>query len=361
MVLGRDDGAAACLLGHGQAGAAVPVGQLERVAARGQRQQLVAEPDGEERRFAAKRAHRLDALRADFGVARPVAEQHAVRPVGEDGLGRRVLRVNRDRAAAALQLGEQLGGRAVIQQRYAAARVGRFVKRFFLDADAGDGVADGVAVQRVHIHGRRVGADAGVHRALVAQDGGQAAGIDPADAGDVRLLQIVAERPLRAEVGGRAAELADDHAERVDAAALEVGGDQPAVPDSRKGEQQKLAVIVGVGQGFVAADHRGGEHQLADGVALAADALALENLPVAEQKICVFHKNALPFRGAYALSFISRTITAFCACRRFSASSKISSVCASNTSCVISSPLCAGRQCSTIASGAAARMTSALI
>lgn len=115
----------------------------------------------------------------------------------------------------------------------------------------------------------------------------------------------------RAEVGGRAAELADDHTERVTPPLSKSAVISPAVPDSRKGEQQKLAVIVRVGQGFVAADHRGGEHQLADGVALAADALALEDLPVAEQKICVFHKNALPFRGAYALSFISRTITAF--------------------------------------------------
>ena len=57
---------------------------------------------------------------------------------------------------------------------------------------------------------------------------------------------------------------------------------------------------------------------------------------------------------------ISRVMTAFCACRRFSASSKISPACASNTFSVISSPLCAGRQCCTIASGLARAMISSL-
>ena len=52
--------------------------------------------------------------------------------------------------------------------------------------------------------------------------------------------------------------------------------------------------------------------------------------------------------------FISVTMTAFCAWRRFSASSKISCACASNTSAVISSPRWAGRQCCTIQPGFAA-------
>ena len=55
--------------------------------------------------------------------------------------------------------------------------------------------------------------------------------------------------------------------------------------------------------------------------------------------------------------FISFTSTAFCACSRFSASSKISSAWASITSVVISSPRWAGRQCSTMAPGLAASIT----
>ncbi len=43
--------------------------------------------------------------------------------------------------------------------------------------------------------------------------------------------------------------------------------------------------------------------------------------------------------------------TAFCTCRRFSASSKISGACCSNTAEEISSPRWAGRQCSTMTSG----------
>ena len=62
--------------------------------------------------------------------------------------------------------------------------------------------------------------------------------------------------------------------------------------------------------------------------------------------------------SAYAISL---TITAFCACRRFSASSKISLACASNTFVVISSSRCAGRQWSTMASACACAITSSLI
>ncbi len=55
------------------------------------------------------------------------------------------------------------------------------------------------------------------------------------------------------------------------------------------------------------------------------------------------------------------TSTAFCAWSLFSASSKISFACDSNTSAVISSSLCAGKQCKTIAFGSATFITSALI
>lgn len=57
--------------------------------------------------------------------------------------------------------------------------------------------------------------------------------------------------------------------------------------------------------------------------------------------------------------FIKVTITAFWACSRFSASSKISFAWASNTSAVISSPRWAGRQCCTMQSSCAAARSSA--
>ena len=52
-------------------------------------------------------------------------------------------------------------------------------------------------------------------------------------------------------------------------------------------------------------------------------------------------------------SLISRAIIAFCTCNLFSAWSKTKDCGPSRTSSVISSPRCAGRQCSTIASGRA--------
>ena len=63
------------------------------------------------------------------------------------------------------------------------------------------------------------------------------------------------------------------------------------------------------------------------------------------------------FSGGFFYFFMVRTITAFWAWRRFSASSKISAAWASKTSSVISSPLWAGRQWRTIASGFATLMS----
>ena len=63
----------------------------------------------------------------------------------------------------------------------------------------------------------------------------------------------------------------------------------------------------------------------------------------------------------YASGAIKRTMTAFCACSLFSASSKISLACCSNTFAVISSSRCAGRQCITIASDLAEAITASLI
>ncbi len=64
-----------------------------------------------------------------------------------------------------------------------------------------------------------------------------------------------------------------------------------------------------------------------------------------------FYSSVLPIRV---------TMTAFCACRRFSASSKISFACASNTLVVISYSRYAGRQCWTMQPGFAAASSSSL-
>ena len=67
-------------------------------------------------------------------------------------------------------------------------------------------------------------------------------------------------------------------------------------------------------------------------------------------------KTSVSTASVFQTYFIRVTITAFWACRRFSASSKISSAWASNTSAVISSPRWAGRQCCTMHAGLAAAM-----
>ena len=88
------------------------------------------------------------------------------------------------------------------------------------------------------------------------------------------------------------------------------------------------------------------------------------NFPV-EQKIprrySRTHRELSDFYFSAQSFFISFTITAFCACRRFSASLKISSACSSKTSSVISCPRYAGRQCWTIAPAFAAARSCLLI
>ena len=71
---------------HRLIGAAMAELELERLGAAGQRQQLMAQADAEDRRLAEQAADRLDGVVQRLGVAGAVGKKHAV------GLAARALR-----------------------------------------------------------------------------------------------------------------------------------------------------------------------------------------------------------------------------------------------------------------------------
>ena len=88
VVLARDlDGPGRDSL-HRVIPAMVPETQLVRLASERARHQLVAEADPEKGQLAEEPADLLHEVVQGSGVARPVGEEHAVRPAAEDLLGR---------------------------------------------------------------------------------------------------------------------------------------------------------------------------------------------------------------------------------------------------------------------------------
>ena len=129
--------------------------------------------------------------------------------------------------------------------------------------------------------------DGTVHDAALAQGAGQAAGVDALNADDAVLFQEGIQRFLTAEVGGLFACLAHDIALGPDLAALDILAVHAVVADQGVGLGDDLAVVAGVGQRFLKADHTGGENDLTDGCAGAAHADTAENPAVCQYQICL--------------------------------------------------------------------------
>ena len=330
------------------------VAELFGFAAGGESQQLVAETDAEDRLFAEQLFDFRDAVDVLARVARAVREHDAVRVRGEDGLGGSVVGEDRHLAAPAGQLADDVALRAVIEKGdgmllLALRRndVGTFRAR--LGDDAPDLVGSELIWHALGLHWR----DLCVHDARLADDLGDLARIDSADTDDALRLEEFVHRLLAAEVRRVVTPVADDDAARVALPALVVVVNDAVVAHFGEGVHDDLARIARVGERFDVTDDAGGEHKLAHRLAGRAEALALKHAAVFQNDVNLTHS---PHFSASSL-----TRTAFCACSRFSASSKISSAWASKTSAVISSPRCAGRQWSTMQSGWATAMSLSLI
>ena len=130
--------------------------------------------------------------------------------------------------------------------------------------------------------------DDAVGHAVLADAGGQRAGVDAGDADDVALLQPGIEL-LGGAVVRRVGDVGAQHAaadarqgghvHRLDV--FVVGAD---IADMREGEGDDLAGVGGIGEDLLVAGHRGVEADLAGRVADRADAVAFEARAVVEDQ-----------------------------------------------------------------------------
>ena len=133
----------------------------------------------------------------------------------------------------------------------------------------------------------RIGLDAGdadPHGAALAEVPGQRAGVDLAHADDALRPQLVLQAAPGPPVGWHPGRVADDVAGHPDPARLVVLVVPAGVADVRRGGDHHLAVVAGVGQGFLVARHAGGEDRLAEGLPDRAERVAVERPAVFEHQ-----------------------------------------------------------------------------
>ncbi len=133
---------------------------------------------------------------------------------------------------------------------------------------------------------RSTGEHAGLHRPPLAQVPDQRAGVDPRHADDPLRLERVVQRPARPPARRRPRRVAHDVAGHLDAARLVVLVVPAGVADLRRGRDDDLAVVAGVGERLLVAGHRGAEHRLAQALPGGAVALAAEDPAVLEHQKC---------------------------------------------------------------------------
>ena len=108
------------------------------------------------------------------------------------------------------------------------------------------------------------GEDRAAHAAGGAEHARHRAGVDAADADDAVAFERVVEGLLRAPVRHDSRGIAHDVAGDPDAARLDVLAVHAGVPDVRRGLQNDLPGVGGIGEGLLVAGHPGGEHHFAE-------------------------------------------------------------------------------------------------
>ena len=112
----------------------------------------------------------------------------------------------------------------------------------------------------------------------------QRARIDPLDSRHTGMLEIFAERHLRAPVGRPRAIVLDHEALDVDAGRLGVVGIDSDVPDLRVGHADDLPFVRRIGEHFLVTGHRGIEDDFAHGLADRAEGSSAKNAPVGQRQ-----------------------------------------------------------------------------
>ena len=229
----------------------------------------------------------------DLGIFRRVAgavgQHHAVITAVQDGLRVGVRRHDSDLTAACAQLALDVALHTEVEQRNAMLLLGRC--RINLRLTDGDRLHCAGHLICLHLFDHRFvrlmafGIEDSVHNTAVAQNTGQAAGINPRQADNAFLLQVGIQRTVTAPVGRIIARFAHDKAGNPALARLKVVCIQAIVADERIGHADALSVIGRVGQHFLIARHAGIEHDFRNRCALCTDAYAFKQRAVSQQEI----------------------------------------------------------------------------
>ena len=287
VVLAGDRDAAAAGVLHGVVGAVVAERQLDRVGAEGAGEELVAEADPEHGHLAEQSGDRVDGVRHLGRVTGPVGEEDAVGTSGQH-VGRRRGRRNHLDGAERREVAQDRALDAEVEGDDAAlagpdgVRLGR--------RDLGDEVDPGGAGLGGRGRAQRgfVGGPEGAgHRPGIADQPGEATGVDAGETGDAVAYEHRLEVALGAAVARPAGQLAHDDAAAERPVGLEVGGVDAVVADVRVGEGDDLPGVRRIGEHLLVARQGGVEHHLATGDAtrrVRADRLALEHGPVCQHQ-----------------------------------------------------------------------------
>ena len=277
--------------------------ELELVgrAAGGQRQDLVAEADAEERDAGAeKAADRGHGGGRPLRVARAVGDDDALRREGQDALRIGVRRDAHDGDAAPDEGPDDVHLDAAVDEDDRPPGLGvvdaDLRRRDLGDEVAGVGIGDfpGLAPQAGRALRTVAGGEEAGHDAVDAELLRQGPGVDAGDRRDAVLAEPVVERLPRRGVRGMGAELRHDIAGDLRPVRLEAGRVDAVVADERIGLAEDLAAIGRVGDALRVADDPGIENDFPPGLGDRAEAYALEDGPVRQGQSCSANEVGLP-------------------------------------------------------------------
>lgn len=267
---------------HRVVGAVVAEGHFAGFAAEGEAEQLVSQADAEHGLAAVNQfSHRGDGVIAGLGVAGAVGEEDAV-GVHTEHVLRRGLRGHHGQPAAACGehaqdigfhaeivghnvIGLFGGGNEALAELPFAFRpfVAFSTADFFGQIFAHHAAEGGNQLPGFFHGGVCAGEDGAGLGAFVAQDTGEAAGVDVGDGNGLVAHQVVLQAFDGAEVAVQERQVADNQAGGIHAAAFCVFVVGAGVADVRVGEGNDLFAVGGVGENFLIAGHGSVEHDFA--------------------------------------------------------------------------------------------------
>ena len=283
----------------------------------------MTETDSENREFAGKLLYVFNRNNVFLRVTRAVREHDSVGIHLDNFLSRSVIRKNRNLAAPCDKLTHNVLLCAVVEKRNPVFCSPIRHGIFFLTAYTLDRVNNPVSLYLVIVDIVRRADDFGVHNALFTDYSRNFTGVNSVNTDYPLLLEEGVEVVLRPEIGRQLAPLPDNIAADVGLVAFKVLLHNAVVADKGERLHNYLSVIAGVGERFDISAHTRCEDELAESLALCAEALAFKYVSVFKYNVNFFNHNVA-------------AITAFIVCILFSASLKTIDLSLSKTSSVTS-------------------------